>query len=172
MEGDVITMQDVFTFDFGAGIDGDGRFRGNAEPTGVRPRFVERFADVGISVPTDVFRYRARPERAARRDPMTVFAIGAVCVLLALFVLIFLVIAPPPKRVAVERRLAPGAEHVSALRKATRRAVETIEQATAQQDRRMFGSERLELAGIRNGASRLPASSFSRSPPCSASSGF
>ncbi|WP_136708126.1 type II secretion system F family protein [Agromyces sp. H66] len=81
---------------------------------------------------------------------MTVFAVGAVCVLLALFALVFLVIAPPPKRVAVERRIAPGAEHVSALQKATRRAVETIEQAAGQRDRRMFGSERLELAGIRS----------------------
>ncbi|WP_448002647.1 type II secretion system F family protein [Agromyces bauzanensis] len=80
---------------------------------------------------------------------MTIFAVGAVCVLLALFVIVFLVIAPPPKRVAIERRLAPGTEHVSAFRKATRRATEVIEQATATQERRMFSSERLELAGIR-----------------------
>lgn len=80
---------------------------------------------------------------------MTIFAVGALCVLLALLALVFLVIAPPPKRVAIERRLAPGTEHVSALRRTARRATEAIEQATATRDRRMFGSERLELAGIR-----------------------
>ncbi|WP_448002646.1 CpaF family protein [Agromyces bauzanensis] len=61
MEGDVITMQDIFAFDYGAGMDENGRYRGSAEPTGVRPRFVERFADAGVSVPTEVFRYRPRP---------------------------------------------------------------------------------------------------------------
>lgn len=81
---------------------------------------------------------------------MTIFAVGAVCVLLALFALVFLVIAPPPKRVAIQRRIAPGTEHVSALQKVTRRAVETIEQASSKRDRRMFGAERLELAGIRS----------------------
>lgn len=81
---------------------------------------------------------------------MSLFAIGALSVLLALLALVFLVIAPPPKRVAIDRRIAPGTEHVSALSRVTRRTVEAIEQVTSKRDRRMFGAERLELAGIRS----------------------
>ena len=48
MEGDTVVLQDVFTFNFAAGVDENGKFRGQAKPTGVRPRFSERFADEGI----------------------------------------------------------------------------------------------------------------------------
>ena len=37
MEGDVITLQDIFLFDFGMGVDEHGRFRGHLKATGVRP---------------------------------------------------------------------------------------------------------------------------------------
>ena len=37
MEGDVITLQDIFLFDFGMGIDEHGRFKGHLKATGVRP---------------------------------------------------------------------------------------------------------------------------------------
>ena len=37
MEGDVLTMQDIFLFDFRAGVDELGRFRGQLQPTGLRP---------------------------------------------------------------------------------------------------------------------------------------
>ncbi len=55
MEGDVITLQDVFLFDYSAGIDADGRFQGAAQPTGIRPRFTDHLADLGIPVPTELF---------------------------------------------------------------------------------------------------------------------
>jgi pilus assembly protein CpaF len=55
MEGEVITMQDLFLFDYSAGIDPDGRFLGNLRSTGLRPRFVEKIAERGITVPADVF---------------------------------------------------------------------------------------------------------------------
>jgi len=55
MEGDVITLQDVFTFDFRAGVDADGRFRGALQSTGLRPRFLQRLADRGITVPAETF---------------------------------------------------------------------------------------------------------------------
>jgi pilus assembly protein CpaF len=55
MEGDVITLQDLFTFDFHAGVDADGRFRGALGSTGLRPRFLERLADRGITVPPETF---------------------------------------------------------------------------------------------------------------------
>jgi pilus assembly protein CpaF len=55
MEGQVVTLQDVFTFDYAAGMDDEGRFRGHARPTGIRPMFTERLADVGIAVPVELF---------------------------------------------------------------------------------------------------------------------
>lgn len=55
MEGDVVTLQDAFVFDYSAGVDQSGRFLGKPIPTGVRPRFVDHFADVGISISPDVF---------------------------------------------------------------------------------------------------------------------
>ena len=37
MEGDVITLQDIFLFDFGMGVDETGRFRGVRPFQLVRP---------------------------------------------------------------------------------------------------------------------------------------
>ena len=55
MEGDVVTLQDAFVFDFAAGVDAQGKFVGKPIPTGVRPRFVETFADMGIILPPEMF---------------------------------------------------------------------------------------------------------------------
>lgn len=55
MEGDVVTLQDAFTFDYSAGFDTEGRLRGTIQPTGVRPRFAERIADHGIDLPVALF---------------------------------------------------------------------------------------------------------------------
>ena len=55
MEGDVVTLQDAFVFDFAAGVDVEGRFIGKPIATGVRPRFVEKFADMGIVLPREMF---------------------------------------------------------------------------------------------------------------------
>jgi pilus assembly protein CpaF len=62
MEGDIVTLQDAFVFDYAAGIDEAGRFRGHAIPTGVRPRFADRFRELGIAVSPRVFQ-GALPER-------------------------------------------------------------------------------------------------------------
>lgn len=51
MEGDIITLQDVFLFDYAAGIDENGRFLGHATPTGIRPKFMEHLHDLGIDLP-------------------------------------------------------------------------------------------------------------------------
>jgi pilus assembly protein CpaF len=58
MEGDVITLQDVFTFDFRAGVAADGTYRGTLRGTGLRPRFAERLADRGLALPPDIFRFQ------------------------------------------------------------------------------------------------------------------
>jgi len=55
MEGDVITLQDLFTFDFHAGVDEHGRFRGTLKGTGIRPQFVQRLNDQGIGLPSNIF---------------------------------------------------------------------------------------------------------------------
>jgi pilus assembly protein CpaF len=55
MEGDVITLQDVFVFDFGAGLDEQGKYKGQLVPTGVRPKFVEKLANYGIKLGPEMF---------------------------------------------------------------------------------------------------------------------
>ncbi len=55
MEGQVVTLQDVFLFDYSAGLDEDGRFRGVQRPTGIRPRFTDRLEQQGIPIPPDLF---------------------------------------------------------------------------------------------------------------------
>lgn len=78
------------------------------------------------------------------------FALGIALGLFALLAIVLLVIAPPVRRVSVERRIAPGTEYISPLAKATERTVATIDSAMSR--RRgggMFGEERLELAGLR-----------------------
>jgi pilus assembly protein CpaF len=55
MEGETVTLQDAFLFDYSAGVDASGRFLGRPVSTGVRPRFTERFADLGITVDPRVF---------------------------------------------------------------------------------------------------------------------
>lgn len=55
MEGDIVTLQDAFVFDYSAGIDANGRFLGKPIPTGVRPRFTDRFEELGIRISPAVF---------------------------------------------------------------------------------------------------------------------
>jgi pilus assembly protein CpaF len=54
MEGDVITMQEVFVF-HQTGIGTDGRVLGHFAATGVRPRFVERLRTFGVNLPENLF---------------------------------------------------------------------------------------------------------------------
>jgi pilus assembly protein CpaF len=55
MEGDKITLQDIFLFDFSAGVDANGRHQGKLEPTGVRPGFAEKLEDTGVEIAGDMF---------------------------------------------------------------------------------------------------------------------
>jgi pilus assembly protein CpaF len=50
MEGDIVTLQDLFTFDFHAGLDQAGRFLGTLKPTGLRPQFTEQLAERGVQL--------------------------------------------------------------------------------------------------------------------------
>jgi len=55
MESDVITLQDLFTFDYSAGRDESGRFLGRLCSTGLRPKFTEHLRDLGIELPQNMF---------------------------------------------------------------------------------------------------------------------
>ncbi len=53
MEGDVIVMQDVFVFEQTGVVD--GKIEGRLKPTGIRPKFVEKFDAAGIHLPPNTF---------------------------------------------------------------------------------------------------------------------
>jgi pilus assembly protein CpaF len=55
MEGDIITLQDLFLFDYSVGIDEDGRFLGHLKSTGLRPRFLDKLQERGVTLPPEVF---------------------------------------------------------------------------------------------------------------------
>jgi pilus assembly protein CpaF len=54
MEENVITMQEIFTFEK-RGIASDGRVLGVFKPSRIRPRFVERLQTAGIMLPPNTF---------------------------------------------------------------------------------------------------------------------
>lgn len=54
MEGDTITLQDLYTFNI-EGMDDFGRIRGKFTSTGIRPKFLEKFASSGIIVRDEWF---------------------------------------------------------------------------------------------------------------------
>ncbi|MBA3690747.1 MAG: CpaF family protein [Actinobacteria bacterium] len=60
MEGETITLQDLFTFDFSAGMDDEGKFRGRLKSTGLRPKFLDRMAERGVTVDTEIFALEER----------------------------------------------------------------------------------------------------------------
>ncbi len=53
MEGDVITMSDIFEFEQ-TGIEG-GKIIGRIRPTGLRPKFIDRIESAGIHLPPSTF---------------------------------------------------------------------------------------------------------------------
>jgi pilus assembly protein CpaF len=54
MEGDSITMQDIFTFKQ-EGMDSNGRIIGKLAATGLRPKYLDRMAEHGVSLPIELF---------------------------------------------------------------------------------------------------------------------
>jgi pilus assembly protein CpaF len=63
MEGDIITMQDVFVFDYEKGYDDEGRPRGQLRSTGLRPRFLDKLALSGVQVDPTIFAFERPGER-------------------------------------------------------------------------------------------------------------
>ncbi len=62
MEGETITLQDIFLFDWAAGYDDEGHPRGRLISTGLRPKFLDKLAAAGIHVNPEIFAF----ERSAR----------------------------------------------------------------------------------------------------------
>lgn len=55
MEGDVITMQDLFTFQQ-TGVDDRGKLIGTTKATGLRPKCLEQITEHGIKLPPNLFK--------------------------------------------------------------------------------------------------------------------
>ncbi len=54
MEGEVVQMQEIMKFKK-TGTDDHGRIHGEFRATGIRPRFIEEFAELGIEIPAMIF---------------------------------------------------------------------------------------------------------------------
>jgi pilus assembly protein CpaF len=54
MEGDVITMQEIFAY-HQTGVDAEGKIVGHFQASGVRPRFADRLRTFGIHLPDHMF---------------------------------------------------------------------------------------------------------------------
>src|SRR4051794_30044414 len=55
MHDDQLLTADLFLFNYGMGVDDDGRFRGHLKATGLRPQFADRLADLGIRLDAAMF---------------------------------------------------------------------------------------------------------------------
>jgi pilus assembly protein CpaF len=54
MEGEVVTLQDIFVFEK-RGLNPDGRVVGRFAATGIRPKFYEKLLAAGIRLRPDLF---------------------------------------------------------------------------------------------------------------------
>jgi pilus assembly protein CpaF len=55
LEGDTVTMQDLFLFHVDAGLDERNRVRGHLAPSGLRPHFLEKLAERNVFLDTSWF---------------------------------------------------------------------------------------------------------------------
>jgi pilus assembly protein CpaF len=55
LEGDTVTMQDLFLFHVEGGLDERGRVRGRMAPTGLRPHFLDALAERNVTLETSWF---------------------------------------------------------------------------------------------------------------------
>jgi pilus assembly protein CpaF len=53
MEGDIITMTDIFVFEQ-TGVE-NGKIVGRLRPTGLRPKFMDKIEATGINLPPSIF---------------------------------------------------------------------------------------------------------------------
>lgn len=61
MEGSIITMEEIFKFSV-LGGSFDGKILGAFNPTGIRPRFLDRAKGAGLEIPDEIFLTAQRPQ--------------------------------------------------------------------------------------------------------------
>lgn len=54
MEGDIITLQDIYKYD-SQGFDDRGRLKGQFKASGIRPKFMDKMFAAGVGLPDDLF---------------------------------------------------------------------------------------------------------------------
>ncbi len=67
MEGDIITLQDIFRYSFDEGGSASATSSGILKPTGLRPKVIEKLQDKGVDLPARLFRPKAEPPAATSR---------------------------------------------------------------------------------------------------------
>ncbi|MBV9867566.1 MAG: CpaF family protein [Abitibacteriaceae bacterium] len=67
MEGDVITLQDIFTFEQYS-VDEHGKINGRLQPNGLRPKFYTKMLEAGVKLPMNIFTPRAVEGSQAQLD--------------------------------------------------------------------------------------------------------
>ena len=55
MEGDLVTLQDLFLYDYSAGRSNEGRFLGHLKATGLRPKLLDKLEERGLTISNDIF---------------------------------------------------------------------------------------------------------------------
>jgi pilus assembly protein CpaF len=55
MEGDIITLQDLFAFDYSMGYDENGKSKGSLRSKGLRPKFSEKLTHHGVNIDPRLF---------------------------------------------------------------------------------------------------------------------
>ncbi len=55
MEGDVIRMQDIFTYETDGELDASGKFRGEFKATGIIPKCIDKIKENGVSISNEWF---------------------------------------------------------------------------------------------------------------------
>ena len=82
MEGEVITLQDIFAYDHSSGFDETGRSMGSLKATGLRPKFLEKMSHANVNVDPMLLRQG--------RVLMRRTSLGLASALLALFPVLLL----------------------------------------------------------------------------------
>ena len=128
MEGDIVTLQDVFVFDYSAGVDLNGRFLGKPVPTGIRrPPIISR--SWGLYQPRDL-RTPAHADGEAMTVPgQLVFVFGIVAITAAVLIAMVVVFKPAGGSVPMERRRPFGNPDQGLLTRITEATVKFVEQS-------------------------------------------
>jgi pilus assembly protein CpaF len=57
MEGDIVTLQDIFLYDHGMGFDDEGNAIGTLKSTGLRPKFLDKLEENNVHVDPSIFKF-------------------------------------------------------------------------------------------------------------------